>query len=179
MKKLIILLFIILGVFTSQAQDIQWLTNVKEAVEISNKQNKPMLLFFTGSDWCGWCIKLQKEVLKTPEFATWAQQNVVLVELDYPRSTPQTDAVKTQNQDMQQGFSIQGFPTICFAKATNKDGKVNFQQIGRTGYVAGGPTAWLASAKEILKSSTVTTTGPQPTPVVKPSKKDKKKKATS
>jgi protein disulfide-isomerase len=175
MKKLIIALFLIVSAYT-QAQDVKWLTNVKEAVEISNKTNKPMLLFFTGSDWCGWCIRLQKEVLKTPEFATWAQKNVILVELDYPRSVAQTDAIKTQNQDLQQGFSVQGFPTVCFANATNKDGKVSFQQIGKTGYVAGGPTAWLAGANEILKNNTKTAS---PAPIAKPSKKDKKKKATS
>jgi protein disulfide-isomerase len=176
MKKLIIALLLIAGAYTTHAQDIKWLTNVKEAVEVSNKTNKPMLLFFTGSDWCGWCIRLQKEVLKTPEFAAWAQKNVVLVELDYPRGTPQTDAIKTQNQDLQQGFSIQGFPTICFANASNKDGKVSFQQIGRTGYVAGGPTAWLAGANEILKANTKTEST---VPETKPSKKDKKKKVTS
>jgi len=111
-----------------------------------------MLLFFTGSDWCGWCIRLQKEVLKTPEFATWAKKNVVLVELDYPRSKPQTDAIKNQNNGLQQTFGIQGFPTIYFATAKVKGGKPSYTGLGSTGYVAGGPKAWLAEADKILKT---------------------------
>ena len=85
-----------------------------------------MLLFFTGSDWCGWCIRLQSEVLKTTEFNKWAKDNVVLVELDFPRRTAQTPEVKAQNNELQQVFGIQGFPTVYFTNAESKDGKVNF-----------------------------------------------------
>ena len=109
------------------------------------------MLFFTGSDWCGWCIRLQKEVLKTPEFAKWAKENVVLVELDYPRKAPQTPDLRKQNGELQMSFGIQGYPTVVFAKVTEKKGKANFEEIGRTGYVAGGPSAWLAGANGFLK----------------------------
>ena len=146
MKKIFITLFFLAASFAVEAQELVWETNVSKAMEVSNKTKKPMLLFFTGSDWCGWCIRLQKEVLKTPEFAKWAKENVVLVELDYPRKTPQTPEIKKQNNELQQAFGIQGFPTIYFANATTKDGKVNFQGLGNTGYVAGGPSAWLAVA---------------------------------
>ena len=74
-----------------------------------------------------------------------------MVELDYPRRTPQTAEIKKQNAELQQAFGIQGFPTVFFAKAITKDGKTNFQGLGNTGYVAGGPTAWLAVADGILK----------------------------
>ncbi|MNQ02176.1 Disulfide bond reductase DsbH precursor [compost metagenome] len=151
MKKIFITLFFLAASFAVEAQELVWETNVNKAMEVSNKTKKPMLLFFTGSDWCGWCIRLQKEVLKTPEFAKWAKENVVLVELDYPRKTPQTPEIKKQNNELQQAFGIQGFPTIYFANATTKDGKVNFQGLGNTGYVAGGPSAWLAVADGILK----------------------------
>jgi protein disulfide-isomerase len=151
MKKIFITLFFLVASFAVEAQELVWETNVNKAMEVSNKTKKPMLLFFTGSDWCGWCIRLQKEVLKTPEFAKWAQENVVLVELDYPRKAPQTPEIKKQNNELQQAFGIQGFPTIYFANATTKDGKVNFQGLGNTGYVAGGPSAWLAVADGILK----------------------------
>jgi protein disulfide-isomerase len=151
MKKIFITLFFLAASFAVEAQELVWETNVNKAMEVSNKTKKPMLLFFTGSDWCGWCIRLQKEVLKTPEFAKWAKENVVLVELDYPRKAPQTPEIKKQNNELQQAFGIQGFPTIYFANATTKDGKVNFQGLGNTGYVAGGPSAWLAVADGILK----------------------------
>ena len=150
-KKAIILVAFVLSSFAVQGQELKWETDINKAISVSNKSKKPMLLFFTGSDWCGWCIRLQKEVLKTPEFATWAKKNVVLVELDYPRKTPQTDVIKAQNVGLQQTFGIQGFPTIYFATAKVKGGKPSFTGIGSTGYVAGGPAAWLAEANDILK----------------------------
>lgn len=151
MKKTLISLVLILGSFAVEAQELTWETDINKAIKVSNKTKKPMLLFFTGSDWCGWCIRLQKEVLKTPEFAVWAKKNVVLVELDFPRKTAQSDAIKNQNNALQQTFGIQGFPTVWFATATQKDGKPSFTGIGNTGYVAGGPAAWLAVADGILK----------------------------
>ena len=152
MKKVFITLLLVVGSFAVQAQELKWETDINKAISASNKTKKPMLLFFTGSDWCGWCIRLQKEVLKTPEFAAWAKKNVVLVELDYPRSKPQTDAIKNQNNGLQQTFGIQGFPTIYFATAKVKGGKPSYTGIGSTGYVAGGPKAWLEVANGILKT---------------------------
>jgi thioredoxin-related protein len=152
MKKTLISLLLVLGSFAVQAQELTWETDINKAIKVSNNTKKPMLLFFTGSDWCGWCIRLQKEVLKTPEFAKWAKANVVLVELDFPRRTPQSDAIKNQNNGLQQTFGIQGFPTVWFATATVKNGKPSYTGIGNTGYVAGGPSAWLAVADGILKN---------------------------
>lgn len=153
MKKIFITLLLGIGSFAAQAQELKWETDINKAVAVSNKTKKPMLLFFTGSDWCGWCIRLQKEVLKTPEFKTWAAKNVVLVELDYPRSVPQSDAIKAQNSGLQQTFGIQGFPTVYFATAKVNAKKVPaFTAIGSTGYVAGGPKAWLEVADGILKT---------------------------
>jgi protein disulfide-isomerase len=151
MKKIIITLVFVLGTISLQAQELYWESNVNKAIEVSKKTKKPMLLFFTGSDWCGWCIRLQKEVLKTPEFSAWAKQNVVLVELDYPRSKPQTNEIKQQNSQLQQIFSIQGYPTVHFATVTETKGKINFNSLGNTGYVSGGPSAWLGVANGILK----------------------------
>lgn len=151
MKKIIVAMLLFAGSYAAEAQELVWETNVTKAMAISNETKKPLLLFFTGSDWCGWCIRLQKEVLKTPEFALWAKENVVLVELDFPRRTPQTPEIKKQNEELQMAFGIQGFPTIILANATTKGGKVNFEGIGSTGYVAGGPTAWLTVANGFLK----------------------------
>ena len=151
MKKIIIAVVLFIGSFAAEAQELVWETNVTKAMAISNETKKPLLLFFTGSDWCGWCIRLQKEVLKTPEFALWAKENVVLVELDFPRRAPQAPEIKKQNDELQMAFGIQGFPTIILANATTKEGKVNFEGIGSTGYVAGGPAAWLAVANGFLK----------------------------
>jgi protein disulfide-isomerase len=129
---------------------LKWHTNVKEAVAIAKKENKPIFMFFTGSDWCGWCIRLQKEVFKTPEFEKWAKEKVVLVELDFPRRTAQPDDVKMQNAQLQQVFGVRGYPTVWFVKANDTSGNINFEQLGSTGYVAGGPSAWLSGAEQIV-----------------------------
>ena len=150
MKKIFLTLLLVIGSMAAEAQELTWHTNLEKAVEVSKK---PLLLFFTGSDWCGWCIRLQKEVLKTPEFATWAKENVVLVELDFPRRSPMTPEMQKQNMEMAQFFQVQGYPTVWFTKATKKDGKLNFEKLGSTGYVAGGPTPWLAGANKILGKS--------------------------
>ena len=150
MKKIFLITLFLVGAFAVKAQELKWYTDVKEAITVSNKVKKPMLMFFTGSDWCGWCIRLQNEVLKTPEFKKWATDNVVLVELDYPRRAPQTPELKNQNNELQQAFGIQGFPTVYFTSAESIDGKVSFKGLGQTGYVAGGPSAWLTVANEIV-----------------------------
>jgi thioredoxin-related protein len=69
----------------AQKAALTWHTDINEASAIAKKENKPMMLFFTGSDWCGWCVRLQNEVFRTPEFEAWAKENVVLVELDFPK----------------------------------------------------------------------------------------------
>lgn len=151
MKKLLLILFLGLGSLTVSAQELEWHTNMDEAVKLSEKSKKPLLLFFTGSDWCGWCIRLQKEVLKTPEFAEWAKKNVILVELDFPRRTEMALELKKQNAEVAKAFGITGYPTVWITNATkNAEGKLSFQALGKTGYVAGGPSKWLESADKIL-----------------------------
>lgn len=150
MKKILIALLLVVGSMTVQAQELTWETNLKKAADVSMKTKKPLLLFFTGSDWCGWCIRLQNEVLKTPEFAAWAKQNVVLVELDFPRRTPQIPEIQQQNMELQQIFEVRGYPTVWFATPSIMDGKTNLAKLGSTGYVAGGPAKWLEGANQIL-----------------------------
>jgi len=151
MKKLIIALILVLSSWSIQAQELTWHKDMNKAIEISKKENKPLFLFFTGSDWCGWCIRLQKEVFKTPEFTDWAKKNVVLVELDFPRKSAQPETEKRQNADLQQVFAVRGYPSVYFVKAGELDGKTNFEQLGTTGYVAGGPTAWLNVANPMIQ----------------------------
>lgn len=153
MKKILFLTFITLVSFSANAQEgLTWHTDVSKATDISIKENKPMFLFFTGSDWCGWCIRLQKEVFHTPEFIKWAKESVVLVELDFPRKNDQTEAVKMQNAQLQQQLQVRGYPTIWFVNASKSaDAKTNLNALGSTGYVAGGPEKWLAAANQIIK----------------------------
>ena len=153
MKKILLIAFLTLTSMSMQAQEeLTWHTDMSKATDISIKENKPMFLFFTGSDWCGWCIRLQKEVFKTPEFIKWAKENVVLVELDFPRKNEQTDAVKMQNAQLQQQLQVRGYPTVWFVSATKTaEAKVNLNALGSTGYVAGGPKVWIEGANQIIK----------------------------
>ena len=153
MKKILVIAFLTLTSMSIQAQEeLTWHTDMSKAADISIKENKPMFLFFTGSDWCGWCIRLQKEVFKTPEFIKWAKDNVVLVELDFPRKNNQTEEIKSQNAQLQQQLQVRGYPTVWFVSATKTaEAKVNLNALGSTGYVAGGPKVWIDGANQIIQ----------------------------
>ncbi|MBP6001381.1 MAG: thioredoxin family protein [Flavobacterium sp.] len=155
MKKIVVLLFLVLTSISLHAQEeLTWHTDLTKATEISIKENKPMFLFFTGSDWCGWCIRLQNEVFKTPEFIKWAKENVVLVELDFPRKKEQTEALRLQNAQLQQQLQVRGYPTVWFVSASKTaEAKVNLNALGSTGYVAGGPKVWIDGANQIIKKN--------------------------
>jgi len=99
---------------------------------------------FHGSDWCGWCIKLHKEVFSKPEFEEYAKKNLVLVEVDFPRGKQQTEELKKANQQLQKKYSIQGYPTLI---VLNGEGT----KIAESGYVQGGPKAFLADLEKKLK----------------------------
>lgn len=155
MKKLL-LLFLLIGSYTIQAQESEliWHTNFEKAMQLSAKEKKPLMLFFTGSDWCGWCIRLQKEVFHKSEFVAWAKDKVILVELDFPRKKQLEPSMQQQNYGLQNALQVRGYPTIWFVNAEKKDdGKINLSQLGSTGYVAGGPEAWLTGANQILANT--------------------------
>lgn len=149
MKNIFYTLVFLFSINVISAQELTWHTDINKAIEISKKENKPLMLFFTGSDWCGWCIRLQNEVFFKPEFKEWSKK-VVLVELDFPRKKQLEANLHAQNNTLQQIFQVQGFPTIWFVNPQVKDEKINLEQIGKSGYVAGGATAWIQSADMIL-----------------------------
>lgn len=137
-------ILIVVSAFAAAALSAEgWLTDHAKAVALSKKTGKPILANFTGSDWCGWCIKLHKEVFGTKEFKDWASKNVVLLELDYPRSKKQTEAMKKQNTGLARKYEIRGFPTVLFLKP---DGTI----LGRSGYMDGGPKPWVNSAGAMI-----------------------------
>jgi len=153
MKKL----FFVFGILsslsvTAQNQTVTWHTKIGPAVDKAIAEKKPLALFFTGSDWCGWCKRLQAEVFEKPEFEKWANDNVVLVELDYPRRTPQAEDLKEQNQNILRMFGVRGYPTLWFVNPTKEDSKINFGKVGSVGYVKGGAEPWIAQANKIIGS---------------------------
>lgn len=117
-----------------------WLVDLDEAYSVSVKSGKPILANFTGSDWCGWCKRLDADVFSKPEFISWAQKNVVLLELDFPRRFQIPEKNRIQNAGMQQALGITGYPTIWVLNLTKDEVKGQFQVngLGKTGYT---PTA--------------------------------------
>ncbi len=116
-----------------------WTTNYAAAVAQAKKEHKKILLDFTGSDWCSWCIKLEKDVYEKPEFATYAAKNLVLVTLDYPQLTKLSPALQTQNDALKAKYKISAYPTTILLDENEK--------IVTTivGYVEGGPQAFIAA----------------------------------
>jgi thioredoxin-related protein len=121
--------------------DTLWQTNYKQALEQAAKQRKNILLHFTGSDWCPYCIQMDKEVLSKPEFETFAAENLVLVKLDFPRSKRLPPGEREQNNRLGQQFSIEGFPTYILLDSTGKEVK---RQVG---YLEGGPKVFIRWAR--------------------------------
>lgn len=124
--------------------DTTWLTDFKQAQQKAKADKKLLLLDFTGSDWCGWCIKLKREVFSRPEFQDYATKNLVLMEVDFPRTKAQAENVQQQNMVLAQQYQIEGFPTIV---VLNGEGK----QVGALGYVPGGPEAFIAELEKLRK----------------------------
>lgn len=117
------------------AADLEWHTDLAKAQAKAKAENKRVLIDFTGSDWCGFCIKLHKEVFATPEFAEYAKKNLVLVEIDFPHKTPQSAELKQANEKLQKEYKVRGFPTLVVLDSAGK-------KLGEiVGYGGGGPKA--------------------------------------
>ncbi len=114
---------------------IQWMTNYQEAVAKAKAEKKSIVLFFTGSDWCGWCKKMENEILMTPDFAKTAGNNFVFVMLDFPMNKTLPSQIADQNNDLKQKYGITGYPTIIVL-----DSNENF--VAETGYRSGGGKAY-------------------------------------
>lgn len=152
MKK-VVFAFLMFFLFSESvdAQKLNWHIDINEAIETATKENKALMLFFTGSDWCGWCKRLQSEVFRTSDFKVWSE-DIVLVELDFPKRIPQDEQTKAQNQQLKSMFQVRGYPAVFFvAPEKMKDGRTNLKSLGRTGYVKGGPEKWLDVANNIIK----------------------------
>lgn len=122
-----------------KVETLEWHTDLMKVHDLSVKTKKPIFAFFTGSDWCGWCIKLQSNVFSKPEFIEWAKKNVILLELDYPRAKQLPPALVAQNASMQQAFGVTGYPTVWLFKMekNNKEKKFVMDSYGSLGYPAG------------------------------------------
>jgi thioredoxin-related protein len=142
---------------TAAAEPLVWLTDLNKANQISQQTKKPIFAFFTGSDWCGWCIKLQRDVFAKPEFVQWANEKVVLLELDFPRRKQLPEELARQNQALQEAFKIQGYPTVWLFYINDKgNNQLELAALGSLGYPQGAiqgqeEDKFLGDANAILK----------------------------
>jgi thioredoxin-related protein len=124
-----------------------WIADFDEAVDLARKENKDLLVDFTGSDWCGWCKKLDKEVFSEQAFLDAAKKDFVLVALDFPHAEEVKAKVPNpeRNAELSKKYGVQGFPTILLM---NVDGEV----YGKTGYRPGGPAPYVEHLTEMRKT---------------------------
>lgn len=119
-----------------------WLTSYADAQKLAAKEKKILLMDFTGSDCCGYCIKLKANVFDTTEFKEWAAKNAVMLELDFPRQKPQSVELKKQNLDLKAKHKVGGFPTILFLDDKG-------QVLGKiVGYQGDTPADWIKKANK-------------------------------
>jgi protein disulfide-isomerase len=145
MKKLLVAVAIGCVWLQTQAADLNWGTDLPKALAQAKAEKKMVLLDFTGSDWCGWCIKFDKDTLSKDKFAEYAKTHLELVMVDFPNKKPQSEALKAANKALGEKYNVDGYPTFILL---NADGK----EIGRqSGYLAGGPEAFIARLEKFSK----------------------------
>lgn len=112
----------------------EWMTDLEAAKAKAAAENKAVLVDFTGSDWCGWCIRLRKQVLDTPAFETYAKDKFVLMEVDVPQNPKFDQKLLQRNRQICDQYNVSGFPTILV--------------ITPKGDVVGGFSGYVASTAE-------------------------------
>lgn len=122
-----------------------WLTDFEQAKKTAAETKRPILADFSGSDWCGWCIKLDKEVFSQAEFKAYAKEHLVLFLADFPRKKEQAPELKKQNGALAATYAVNGFPTVLLLDATGKE-------LARTGYRPGGAAAYVKQVQELMKA---------------------------
>jgi len=138
MKKLVWSLLACCVVLRVSAAEEEWMTDLPKTQAKAKTEKKLVLMDFTGSDWCPPCKQLRKTVLDSTEFKEYAKQNLMLVEIDFPKNKSQSDALKTANKQLSQRFNISGFPTVVLLDANGKE-------LGRqVGYGGENPKNYIA-----------------------------------
>jgi thioredoxin-related protein len=123
-----------------------WTEDYAAATRLAAEKEQDLLIDFTGSDWCGWCIKLKEEVFSHDEFKQGVDGKFVLVELDFPRDKSKlSEETIKQNQELQGKFAVRGFPTIVLADSSGRP-------YASTGYRPGGPDAYVKHLAELQEN---------------------------
>lgn len=145
MKRIAIALLSTLALLQVSAAEGEWLTDLAKAKQKAKAENKMILMDFTGSDWCPPCKALHKNVLSTKEFTEYAKKNLVLVEVDFPRSKPQSAELKKANKALATQFGIKAYPTIVVLDTNGKE------LSKKSGYGGEKPDAFIAKLEALKK----------------------------
>ena len=145
-QMLLLMGVVLLAVTTSTHAASHWETDFEHAQKLASESGKYMLLDFTGSDWCGWCIRLKDEVFSKKSFLAYAKEKLVLVQVDFPRKKAQSKELKEQNRALASKYGIRGYPTIIILSPTG-------DFIQQTGYQAGGAEAYVEHLEELIAQS--------------------------
>ncbi|PKP19031.1 MAG: thioredoxin family protein [Bacteroidetes bacterium HGW-Bacteroidetes-21] len=125
-----------------------WLTNYESAMANAKENNKPIILVFSGSDWCKPCIKLRENILVSQEFSNWAKENAVLLSLDFPRQKKNAlpEAQVAHNEKMAEKFNKNGvFPIVIIIDQNEK-------VLGQLNYMDITPEEYIKKMEEILST---------------------------
>jgi thioredoxin-related protein len=136
--KNLIALTILIGLSPALTAGEGWLTNIEKAKEQAKGEKRMILVEFTGSDWCPPCKALKKNVFNTDKFKAYAKENLVLVELDFPRNKSKlTKEQIAYNKAQAKKFGIRGYPTVFLLDASGKEimKKVGFGRTSVEGYI--------------------------------------------
>ncbi len=123
-----------------------WVENFEKGLQQARTEKKITLVDFTGSDWCSWCMKLDKEVFSEAKFKEYAKQNLILIEVDFPKLKPLSRPKQKKHDDLAKQYEVTGFPSVIVLDA---DGK----KLGKLGYMPGGPEAFIAAIEKLKGAS--------------------------
>ncbi len=145
MKKMIVLMMASLMGFCAiqSVYAFEWSEDLATSAQEARQNQKMILLNFSGSDWCGWCKRLDAEVFSLPAYQEFASSNLVSVLVDFPRGKKQPTALKEKNQQLATHFQVQGFPTLLLFSAEG-------ELIGELGYQPGGPDVFIQSIQQAV-----------------------------
>lgn len=90
----------------------EWLTDYLDAKAKAELEGKPILINFTGSNWCAGCVMLNKEIFSKPVFINYAKEHLILLKIDFPLGVEQEESLINQNNFLYDHFEIEGLPTV-------------------------------------------------------------------
>jgi len=146
--KTMVLSLLLVTMFSSLNAEVKWQTDMKEAQKSATAQGKDIFAFFTGSDWCTYCIMLEKEVFKKENFLEDLEKKYVLLKVDFPQRKPLPKPEQIKNDQLSEDYSIQGFPTVLLLDSSGR-------AFGRTGYKGLGPKEYNEHLNELAMHKSV------------------------